>query len=48
MSECLTTSQHKNKSAIGCQTNDIYIKHKKSNVYKLYTQCKELCKMYYK
>ena len=28
MNECLTTPQHKNKSAIGCQTNDIYIKHK--------------------
>ena len=24
----LTTSQHKSKSAIGCQTNDIYIKTK--------------------
>ena len=25
MNECLTTPQHKNKSAIGCQTNGIYI-----------------------
>ena len=24
--ECFTTPQHKNKSAIGCQTNVIYIK----------------------
>ena len=35
MNECLTTPQHKNKSAIGCQTNGIYIKRTKSNVYKL-------------
>ena len=33
--ECLTTPQHKNKPAIECQTNGIYIKRKKSNVYKL-------------
>ena len=26
INECLTTPQHKNKSAIGCQTNGIYIK----------------------
>ena len=26
MNSCLTTPQHKNKSAIGCQTNGIYIK----------------------
>ena len=26
--DCLTTPQHKNKSAIGCQTNGIYIKSK--------------------
>ena len=32
--ECLTTPQHKNKSAIGCQTNGICIKSTKSNVYK--------------
>ena len=35
MNECLTTPQHKHKSAIGCQTNGIYIKRKKANVYKL-------------
>ena len=35
MNECLTTPHNRNKSAIGCQTNGIYIKHKKSNVYKL-------------
>ena len=34
MNECLTTSQHKNKSAIGSQTNGIYIKRKTSNMYK--------------
>ena len=28
MNDCLTTPQHKNKSAIGCQTNGIYIKSK--------------------
>ena len=33
MNECLTTPQHKNKSAIGRQTNGI--KRKKSNVYKV-------------
>ena len=26
MNECLTTPQHKNESAIGCQTIGIYIK----------------------
>ena len=33
--ECLTTPKHKNKnkSAIGCQTNGIYIKSKIANVY---------------
>ena len=31
--ECLTTPQLKNKSAIGCQTNSIEIKSKKSNIY---------------
>ena len=35
MNECLTTPQHKHKSAIGYQTNGIYIKRKKANVYKL-------------
>ena len=35
MNEYLTTPQHKNKSAIVCQTNDIYIKSKKSNVHEL-------------
>ena len=29
MNECLTTPQHKTKSAIACQTNGIYIKSKK-------------------
>ena len=29
MNECLTTPHHKNKLAIGCQTNGIYIKSKK-------------------
>ena len=29
--ECLTTPQHKNKSAIGCQTNGIYIKMSSRN-----------------
>ena len=34
MNECLTTSQHKIKSAVGCKTNGIYIKTKlKSNMY---------------
>ena len=28
MNECITTPQHKNKSAIRCQTNSIYIKSK--------------------
>ena len=28
MNECLTTSQNKNKYAIGCQRNSIYIKSK--------------------
>ena len=27
LNDCLTTPQHKNKSAIGCQTNGIYIKN---------------------
>ena len=26
MNECLTTPQHKNKSATGCETNGIFIK----------------------
>ena len=34
MNEYLTTLQHKNKSAIGCQTHDIYIKGK--NIYYKY------------
>ena len=38
-----------NKLAIGCQTNGIYIKSKKSNVYKLKIhQVKEMCTIYYK
>ena len=32
--ECLTTPKHKNKSAIGYQTYGIFIKSKKSNMYK--------------
>ena len=28
MNECLMTPQHKNKSAVVCQTNDIYVKSK--------------------
>ena len=27
------TPQHKNKSAVGCQTNGIYLKSKIANVY---------------
>ena len=34
MNECLTTPQHK-KSVVGCQTNGIYIKKLKSNMYVL-------------
>ena len=48
--ECLTTPQHKNQLAIGCQTNGICIKSQTANVYiknslGYKTQCKELCKM---
>ena len=31
--ECLTTPQHKNQLAIGCQTNGICIKSQTANVY---------------
>ena len=48
MNACLTTPQHKNKSAIVCQTNGIYIKLNGKYVYikisLVYKQCKELCK----
>ena len=35
MNECLVTPQHKNKSAIGCQTNGIYIKSKSTKIKQL-------------
>ena len=39
INECLTTPQHKNKSAIGGQTNGIYIKKLNKYVYiKAYKQ----------
>ena len=34
MNECLTTPQHKNKLAVGCQTNRIYIKRFSFNEWK--------------
>ena len=42
MGECLTTPQHKNKLAIGCQTNGIYIQFRIKYVYYLkYRNCND-------